>query len=136
MAVRQLSVFIENKKGMLVEVTRALKEAGVDIRALSLAETEYYGILRLIVSDFDKAYDAVLKTGRTVKINHVLALRVDDRPGGLSDALELLNRESINVEYMYAFICPEPDRADVVLRVSDTQTAETVLKNAGFEVRE
>ena len=134
MAIKQLSVFIENKKGMLVEVTGALKEAGVDIRALSLAETDYYGILRLIVSDFDLALEAIGKTGRTVKINRVLGLRVDDRPGGLSEALELLNRADINVEYMYAFIGIVPGRADVVIRVSDTDRAEALLRGSGLEV--
>ena len=119
---------------MLVEVTGALKEAGVDIRALSLAETDYYGILRLIVSDFDLALEAIGKTGRTVKINRVLGLRVDDRPGGLSEALELLNRADINVEYMYAFIGIVPGRADVVIRVSDTDRAEALLRASGLEV--
>ena len=76
MAVRQLSVFLENKQGMLVEVTEALTEAGVDIRALSLAESDDYGIMRLIVSDTDRALEAVRATGRTVTVNPILSLRL------------------------------------------------------------
>jgi hypothetical protein len=132
MAVKQLSVFIENRHGMLAEICSALASAGIDIRALSLAETPDYGILRLIVSDTDKAYETVRSTGRSAKINHVLGLRVDDRPGGLSAPLSLLTEAGFDVEYMYAFIGENKDFADVVMRVKDTAAAEALLRDKGY----
>jgi hypothetical protein len=134
MAVRQLSVFLENKQGMLVEVTEALTEAGVDIRALSLAESDDYGIMRLIVSDTDRALEAVRATGRTVTVNRVVGLKIADRPGGLHEALAVLGKADINIGYMYAFISEKPGEAEVVLRVSDTAAAEKLLLDSGFEL--
>lgn len=121
---------------MLVEVTEALAEANIDIRALSLAETPDYGILRLIVSDTEKALTVIRATGRTVSVNHMLGLKIDDRPGGLAEALAVLTAENIDVEYMYAFIAEHAARANVVLRVNDTAAAEEKLKKAGFELLE
>ena len=119
---------------MLVEVTEALAAADIDIRALALAETPDYGILRLIVSDTEKALGVIRETGRTVSVNHMLGLKIDDRPGGLAGALKVLTDSGIDVEYMYAFIAEHAARANVVLRVNDTKTAEAKLAAAGFEL--
>ena len=127
MSVKQLSVFIENRPGTLVEVTETMAAAGIDIRALSLAETPDYGILRLIVSDAEKAFEVIKATGRTVSINRVPGIRVGDRPGGLSAALKVLTNAGFDVEYMYAFISEHAGCADVVLRVGDTAKAEALL---------
>ena len=134
MSVKQLSVFIENRRGMLVEVTEAMAAANVDIRALALAETPDYGILRLIVNNTEKALEVIRATGRTVSVNHMLGLKIDDRPGGLAAALKVLTDNGIDVEYMYAFIAEHAERADVVLRVNDTGEAERKLAQAGFEL--
>lgn len=134
MAVKQLSIFIENKRGMLVEVTEAIGAAGVDIRALALAETPDYGILRLIVSDTDRALAAVRATGRTVSVNRMLGVRIKDQPGGLAAALRVLTEAGFDVEYMYAFLSEREGTANVVLRVSDTTLAEQKLIEAGFEM--
>ena len=134
MAVKQLSVFIENRRGMLVEVTETLAAAHIDIRALALAETPDYGILRLIVSDTDKALEAIRATGRTVSVNKMLGVKISDRPGGLAEALRVLTENGIDVDYMYAFIAESGNRANVVLRVADTQNAEEKLAAAGFEL--
>lgn len=104
MRVEQISVFLENRAGRLAEITRVLGEAGVNIRALSLADTSDFGILRLIVSDNDKAKAALKERGFTVGKTNVVAVEVEDKPGGLNRILELLSNQSINVEYMYAFV--------------------------------
>ncbi|MCQ2354154.1 MAG: ACT domain-containing protein [Clostridia bacterium] len=134
MAVKQLSVFIENRRGMLVEVTEALASAKIDIRALALAETPDYGILRLIVSDTDKALEVIRATGRTVSVNNMLGVRISDRPGGLAEALKILTDNGIDVDYMYAFIAETGDQANVVLRVADTKKAERTLSDTGFDL--
>ena len=134
MSVKQLSVCIENRPGTLVEVTETMAAAGIDIRALSLAETPDYGILRLIVSDAEKAFEVIKATGRTVSINRVPGIRVGDRPGGLSAALKVLTYAGFDVEYMYAFISEHAGCADVVLRVGDTAKAEALLAENGFEL--
>ena len=114
MRAEQISVFLENKAGRLCEVTGVLAEANVNIRALALADTSDFGVLRLIVDNTEKAKDALKKAGFTVGKTNVLAVEVPDRPGGLYEILHLLQTSSINVEYMYAFVqqsgrCPVMD---------------------------
>jgi len=135
MAFRQLSVFIENKPGTLLEVTETLKAANIDIRALSLAETPDYGILRLIVDDSYKACDAIRETGRVVKINHVIGVQIDDRPGGLVEVLKTLSENGYEVEYMYAFLSETAKKAEVAIRVNhDRDDAENLLREKGFKL--
>src|SRR5512144_2171416 len=104
MKVEQISVFIENKSGRLAEITRILAEAGINIRALSLADTSDFGILRLIVNDNDKAKEVLKQHGFTVGKTDVVAVEVEDRPGGLHKLLNILYTANVNVEYMYAFV--------------------------------
>ena len=133
MAIRQLSVFAENNPGSLIAITEALSRCSVDIRAMSLADTKDFGILRLIVSDPDAAKSALIAEGILVGENPVVAVAVPDEPGALTSLMKLLAENSINVEYMYAFLVPVKGRAFVALRVAEAQKAEDILSAAGFE---
>lgn len=136
MKVEQISIFIENKSGRLAEVTRILGEAGVNIRALSLADTSDFGILRLIVNDREKAKQVLKEKGFTVSKTEVVAVEVPDRPGGLSQILQSLDRESINVEYMYAFVERCGENAVIIFRFDETEKAIGALTSNGFTVLE
>ncbi|TYT73400.1 ACT domain-containing protein [Desulfobotulus mexicanus] len=134
MKVEQISIFMENKAGRLAEVTAILKENGVNIRALSLADTADFGVLRMIVDDTQKT-DLVLKeAGFTVGKTEVVAVEVMDTPGGLHDILEVLREKNINVEYMYAFVQQNSDRAVMIFRFDDVDTAITHLSARGMTV--
>lgn len=132
--IKQVSVFVENKPGHLVEIASALAEAGIDIRALSLADTTNYGILRLIVAEPDTAYRVLRDKGLTVSLTDVLAVGVDDRPGGMVRALTVLAQKQISVEYMYAFIGGTEDGAKVILRLGDNEAGAAVLQEAGVRI--
>lgn len=134
MQVEQISIFIENKSGRLAEVTRILGEAGINIRALSLADTSDFGILRLIVNDREKANNVLKEKGFTVSKTEVVAVEVPDRPGGLSEILLALDRESINVEYMYAFVERCGANAVIIFRFDETEKAIKALLDNGFNV--
>jgi len=127
MKVEQLSIFLENKTGRLAEVTYALSTAGINIRALSLADTSEFGILRLIVDDHEKAKVLLKEQGFTVGRTHVVAVQVEDRPGGLDNILRLLSANGINVEYMYAFVQAANKSALLILRFDKTDKALEVL---------
>ena len=133
MKLQQISVFIENQSGRLHEVTKLLGENGINIRALSLADTSDFGILRLIVSNPEKAYDLLKGNEFTVGRTEVLAVVVSDQPGGLAQILGCLETNSINVEYMYAFVDHmEAGRAIMIFRFDDTVIAAEKLGEAGF----
>lgn len=136
MKVEQISVFIENKSGRLAEVTRILGEAGVNIRALSLADTSDFGILRLIVNDREKAKAVLKEKGFTVSKTEVVAVEVPDRPGGLFQILQKLDSEAINVEYMYAFVERCGENAVIIFRFDETDKAIKTLVDSGFKVVE
>ena len=132
MTIKQLSVFVENKQGRLSEITGILQGAGVDIRALSLADTTDFGILRLIVDKEDVAEAALRGAGLTVSLPPVIAAGIADRPGGLAEAMALLRDGGISVEYMYAFISRRKEMAYVILRVDDNGKAAELLQKAAF----
>lgn len=134
MAMKQLTVFVENKKGTLVSVTKILSEYNINIRALSVAETQDFGILRLIVDDAMKAMDALEEKNYLVKSIDVVGVKIGDQPGKLNEALEVLAKADINVEYLYAFMTRTEKHAYVVLRVEDNELAETTLENVGFHL--
>jgi hypothetical protein len=136
MKVEQISVFIENKSGRLAEVAGVLGGAGVNIRALSLADTSDFGILRLIVNDCEKAKQVLKEKGFTVSKTEVVAIEVPDRPGGLSEILRTLDREAINVEYMYAFVERCGENAVIIFRFDETEKAISALLAKGFNVLE
>ena len=130
----QISVFLENKAGRLAEVTRTLAGASINIRALSLADTSDFGILRLIVNDNAKAEKALKDAGFTVRTTRVVAVEVSDKPGGLMSILEFLDSRKINVEYMYAFVRQKEDNAVMIFRFDDTDSALEALTEKGFSV--
>jgi len=134
MKVEQISIFIENKSGRLAEVASVLGEAGVNIRALSLADTSDFGILRLIVNDRDKAMQTLKAKGFTVSKTEVVAVEVPDQPGGLSRILQVLDSESINVEYMYAFVERCGANAVIIFRFDETEKAISALGAKGFNI--
>lgn len=128
MKVEQLSVFIENKCGRLADVAATLGKANINIRALSLADTRDFGVIRLIVNDVAGAKNALKTAGFTTTINEVLAIEVSDRPGGLSDVLQTFAQHDLNVEYMYAFVGTVKDEAIMIFRFEDIDKALTALK--------
>ena len=134
MLINQLSIFIENRKGRLEEITRILGENDIDIRALSIADTTDYGILRLIVNDSSKAEQVLSKNNITVSITKVLAIAVSNTPGGLHGAIKVLSSNDIEIEYMYAFINPKKDAAFVVIRVEDNDKASEILQDGGISM--
>ena len=134
MSLKQLTVFVKNEQGALVTITELLAEKSVNIRALSIADTEDFGILRLIVSDNDAAYAALTEKGYLIKITEVVGVKIGDAPGKLSNALKVLDDAKINMEYLYAFMARTEKHAYVVLRVADNNAAETALELAGFHM--
>jgi hypothetical protein len=134
MKVEQISIFLENKSGRLAEVTDILSRAGVNIRALSLADTADFGILRLIVDQSDRAKQVMKESGFTVGKTDVVALEVPDRPGGLGAILKILHESGINVEYMYAFVQRSGDNAVIIFRFDEIDKAISALVAAGVRV--
>ena len=134
MQVEQISVFLENKSGRLSEVTAILSEAKVNIRALALADTSDFGVLRLIVDDTEKARQALKHNGFTVGKTNVVAVEVADRPGGLHEILTLLHNAELNVEYMYAFVRSSGDNAVMIFRIEKDREAVQLLKSKGVNV--
>lgn len=131
MAITQLSVFLMNQPGQLISAVEKISATGANMRAMSIAEANDFGILRLIVTDTDKVQEA-LAADYLVSRTEVVAARMDDRSGALMPILNLLNDANINIEYMYAFTGTGPSEAYVVLRVNDTRTAEAVLNAGGI----
>ncbi len=136
MAIKQISIFVENKPGRLAEITSILAENSIDIRALSIADTTDYGILRLIVSDPEKAEKIFKDAKLTVSITNVLGIGIPDVPGGFSMAIKALADSGISVEYAYAFITPNAGKAYVILRVEDNDAATKVLNSVNIQVIE
>ena len=136
MAVKQLSIFVENKEGKLVTITDAIANAKIDIRAMSVADTQDFGICRLIVTDPEKAKEALESSGCFVSITQVVGVDIPDEPGSLAKVLNILARHNINIEYMYAFITISKKNASVVLRVADNEKAEAILKENGIKLLE
>lgn len=134
MSIRQLSIFVENKAGRLAEITSVIANAGIDIHALSIADTTNFGILRLIVNQPDQAEQALKAAGLTVSLTDVIAIGIDNQPGSFAKAAKVLLQAEIDIEYMYAFIAQERGRAWVILRVSDNEKALNALKEGSIEI--
>ena len=134
MKVEQLAIFLENKSGRLAAITKILSDSGINIRALSVADTADFGILRVIVDQTDKAKQVLKDAGFTVGLTDVVAVEVADKPGGLSEVLAVLNQVEINVEYMYAFVEKSGQNAVIIFRFDDADTAIEVLQNAGIKI--
>ena len=134
MAIKQLTVFIQNKKGTVVSVTEILAKNNINLRALSIAETQDFGILRLIVNDEEAAEKVLKENGYLIKVIDVVGVKIGDAPGKLTAALDVLDKANINVEYLYAFMARTEKHAYVVLRVEDNEEAESILTSAGFKM--
>ncbi|HXX56607.1 MAG TPA: ACT domain-containing protein [Thermodesulfovibrionales bacterium] len=134
MKVEQISIFLENKSGRLAEVAGVLARAGVNIRALSLADTSDFGILRLIVNNTEKAKGVLKDNGFTVGKTEVIAVEVSDKPGGLAEILDIMRDGSINVEYMYAFVQKSGGNAIIIFRFDELEKAIDALMKAGIRI--
>ena len=132
--LKQLTVFVENKQGTLVDITDTLAANGVTLRALSIADTQDFGLLRLIVNDNDTAASVLQEKGYILKITEVIGVKIGDQPGKLSKALSVLAEAGVNVEYLYAFMARTERHAYVVLRPTDNAAAEKALEAAGFHL--
>ncbi|MGV8082556.1 MAG: ACT domain-containing protein [Coriobacteriia bacterium] len=131
--IKQVSVFLENSKGRLAGLTRALGDAGINMHALMVADTAEYGVVRIICDNPGKARRILEELGFSVSLTPVLAVEVPDRPGGLADVLEALDAAGVNVEYAYCFVQPSGESAVDVFRVDDA-SCEAILTDAGFRV--
>ena len=133
MSVKQLTAFIENRPGKLRDMVEAISKADVNIRAMSIADTKDFGILRIIVSDTEKAKAALAEICVTSVIE-VIAVKMSDKAGSLADILDVLDKAQVNIEYMYAFTAPANNGAYVVIRVNDNKSAEKVLRENSIEM--
>ena len=134
MSIHQISVFLENRTGQLAEITALLAKNGVDIRAISIAETADYGLARMIVSDAPKASAVLLEHGDILSMNPVWAVEVPDRPAGLAELLAVLAESNIAVEYMYSLFTHKNDKAYMVLRVTDEATFTAAIANTDIKL--
>ena len=134
MKITQISVFLENRKGRLSEVCSMLGQAGVNIRALTIAETESFGVLRMVVDKPSKAADLFRKNGITANLTDVVAAEVPDKPGGLAAVLKTLSDHDVNVEYMYGFVEKNSENALLVFRFDNPELAAQVLRENGLKV--
>ena len=134
MAIKQISVFVENKQGTLCGITEALATNGIDMNALTLADTTDFGIMRMIVTDTEKAKAVLTEKGYLVKVNHVVAVEMENKPGALSEIISILGDAGMNIEYLYAFIAVCGKNARVVLRLEDNAKAEALLSSKGIKV--
>ena len=134
MAIKQLTVFVQNKQGAIVSITKTLAQNNINMRALSIAETEDFGILRLIVNDEALAEKTLKEQDYLIKVTEVVGVKIGDEPGKLTAALDVLDKAGINLEYLYAFMARTEKHAYVVLRVEDNAAAEKALEDAGFHI--
>jgi len=132
--LNQLSVFLENKPGRLSEPCRILAEADINILTLSLADTQQFGIMRLVVKEWEKAKEALEKAGCVVNVTEVVALEVQDQPGGLESVLKIIEQGNINIEYIYAFTFRRKDKAIIIFRFEEPDTAIEILQSKGVNV--
>lgn len=134
MKIDQISIFIENRSGRLAKIASQLGEAGVNIRAMSLADTSDFGILRLIVNDTKRAVEALKKQGFTVRISPVIAVEIADMPGELGKFLNAIEKSGLNVEYMYAYVQKSGEHAVIIFNFEDLDKAIEAVRNAGMKV--
>ena len=132
MRIRQISIFLENKPGQLSAICRALADADINIATLSLADTNDFGIVRMIVDDHEKAQRILADRGHVVNVREVIGVCVPDRPGGMAEVMTVLDGAGINIEYSYAFSFHKGEKAVLVFRFSDNEKAESALRDAGY----
>ena len=136
MQIKQISVFLENNAGRLGEVTRVLAEAGINLRAISIADTADFGILRLIVDKCDEALAALKNSGYTTRVSDVAAVEIEDKPGSLARVMELFQKSKVNIEYLYASLEGSAGKAVVIFKLEDHQMGLKILKENGLSMVE
>lgn len=134
MKIHQLSLFLENKAGQLTEPCTLLANSGVNILTLTLADTQQFGILRLIVKDWQKAKQILEENGHVVNVTEVIAIEIPDRPGGLKEIVDVIDEGGLNIEYMYAFTFGRKDKAILIFRFEDVDKAIDVLQTKNVNV--
>jgi hypothetical protein len=134
MGIKQISVFLQNTTGRLGDVTKTLANAGINLRAISIADTADFGILRLIVDKTDKAADALASAGFTTKQNDVIAVEIEDVPGSLAKLMELFQNSQVNIEYLYASLEGQAGKAVVIFKLEDHETGKKILSDKGFKM--
>ena len=134
MTVKQISIFLENKAGKLTEVAAALSEGGVNLRAMSLAEAQEFGIVRVIVDDYEKAKEVLKEAGLVYSVKRVLAIELEDEAGSLTKVLKALSDKDVNLEYMYAFTTTVQGKAQLILKTSDREAAVNALTESGVQM--
>ena len=134
MEIKQISVFLENNAGRLAEVTRVLAEAGINIRAISIADTADFGILRLIVNNWEQALGALNKANFTTRVSDVAAVEVEDKPGSLAVVMDLFRKTMVNIEYLYASLEGETGKAVIIFKLEDHQKGLQILKDNGLNM--
>lgn len=132
MQIRQISIYLENRPGQLSEICRALADADINIVTLSLADTSDFGIVRMIVDDHEKAKQVLTDSGHAVNVREVIAVCVPDRPGGMAEVMTALDKAGVNIEYSYAFSFHKAEKAVLVFRFSDNETALKALAASGY----
>jgi hypothetical protein len=132
MTLKQVSVFVQNKPGRLSKVTHSLGDAGINIRALSIAEVGDFGIIRMIVEDPEGAVKALKDSGLTAKVTDVLGIEMENKPGGLAHIADVLGEAGVNIEYAYAFVTKDRERAVLITRVDDVDKGKAVLDQEGI----
>ena len=134
MKTKQLSIFVENKVGRLAEITKTMAEAGIDIRAISVADTSDFGILRLIVDNPDKAVESLRAANMTFSLTEVIGIGIQDKPGEFAKAMAVMAAADVTIEYLYAFISRDQGKASVILRVDDNDKAIEALQRQGIQL--
>lgn len=134
MFIQQVSVFVENRPGRVQTIAKSLSDNGINIRALSLADTTDFGVLRIIVDDTDKACEVIRAQGIVAKVTNVIAVYVDDRTGGLASVLASIADAGIDIKYMYVFLGRLEGKALTIMKVDDDAKAEQVLREHGIEI--
>ena len=132
MTINQLSVFVENSPGRLAEITEILGEENIDLRAMSIADTSEFGILRVIVDEPEKAQEILREAGCAVSVTPVLAVEIEDTPGSLAKIIRVLAEEDVSVEYIYAYITRKENNAYVIFKVEDIPAAEAIFERNGI----
>jgi hypothetical protein len=132
MGIKQISVFLENNAGRLGEVTRVLADAGINIRAISIADTADFGILRLIVNKSDDGVNALNRAGFTTRVSDVAAVEIEDNPGSLARVMELFQKTNVNIEYLYASLEGNAGKAVVIFKLEDHQKGLQIIKENGL----
>ena len=134
MTIKQLSIFVENRPGRMAEITDTLAAKSIDIRALSLADTSDFGMLRLIVTDPEGAVTALSQAGMTVRLTDVIAFGVSEKPGQFAESVRLLSDAGVNIEYLYAFLARKDEGAVIIMRVDQTEKAAEALREKGLRL--